>query len=146
MKKSELMREKIKKFRQNFKNLDESGPIMKYEKTKKGKNKRKGKKKVKGKNKRKFKKKVKGENNKNGKKQRTYKKKKHRARGRQRNKIKGRYYTEGGKYKANKKFDDWAEELDLMWGKVSERPIPCVRDLLQLYFLLLAVMKSSHAR
>ena len=87
--KTDEMRRKIKQLRQNFKVLDETKP-------KKEKCRRKGK-------------------GKSCKGRQTGK----RFKGAKKEKKKTRYYLENGKYKRNKKFDSWADEVTKMWKKVN---------------------------
>ena len=89
MSKTDEMRRKIKQLRQNFKVLDETKP-------KKEKCRRKGK-------------------GKSCKGRQTGK----RFKGAKKKKKKTRYYLENGKYKRNKKFDSWADEVTKMWKKVN---------------------------
>jgi len=87
--KTDEMRRKIKQLRQNFKVLDETKP-----------KKEKCRRKWKGKS-------CKGRQT--GK----------RFKGAKKEKKKTRYYLENGKYKRNKKFDSWADEVTKMWKKVK---------------------------
>ena len=90
--KTDEMRRKIKQLRQNFKVLDETKP----KKDKGAKCRRKGK-------------------GKSCKGRQTGK----RFKGAKKEKKKTRYYLENGKYKRNKKFDSWADEVTKMWKKVN---------------------------
>ena len=92
--KTEKMRKKIEKLRKNFKLLDETKP--------KGKTRKKCKRKKK-----------------RGKKTKSCGRKRKKSRGEKRPKKKTRYYLENGKYKRNKKFDSWADEVTKMWNKVN---------------------------
>ena len=88
--KTNEMRSKIKQLRQNFKVLDETKPKKdKGEKCRRKGNSCKGRQ--------------------TGK----------RFKGAKKKKKKTRYYLENGKYKRNKKFDSWADEVTKMWKKVN---------------------------
>ena len=95
--KTEKMREKIKQLRKNFKLLDQTKP--------KGKRGEKCKRKKKG--------------NKRSKKKNSCRRKRKKSKGGKRMKKKTRYYMENGKYKQNKKFESWADEVTKMWKKVN---------------------------
>ena len=102
--KTEKMRNKIEKLRKNFKLLDETKPKGKM--GGKCKRKKKGKKSKKRKSCRRKRKKSRGRGKK-------------KSRGGKRPKKKTRYYLENGKYKRNKKFESWADEVTKMWKKVN---------------------------
>ena len=94
--KTEQMKGKIQKLRENFKRLDETKP-----KNGRGEH---GNRKEEGKTR--------------GKKTKSFRNKAKRKKSREEGKT-DRYYLEDGKYEENEKFESWAEKLRRLWEKVG---------------------------
>ena len=110
--KTEKMANKIRKLQEKFIELDNTPPSTKKDRSKKDKiNHKKGQN---GKDKI-VKRKKKSKSNSTKKK----KNKLSKLRRKKKTTKNTRYYLENGKYKANKKFESWADNLEKMWKNVS---------------------------